>query len=235
MTIRALIVDDEPLAHKIILEYAKALDHLEIVGQCYLATEALALLHETEVDLLFLDIQMPKLKGLDFLRLLKNPPLVILTTAYEEFALEGYELDVVDYLLKPFRLERFIQAVEKSKWRMGESQSLSVEQDQPSNPTNSSLFIKTDKRLVQVETDSIYYLESYGNYVKVWLSDQFHLTARTLSSFEDELDASFFRIHKSYMIQRKWIDYVEGGQVRLKNGTVLPIGKASRGAFREWL
>ncbi|MEO1438358.1 MAG: LytTR family DNA-binding domain-containing protein [Bacteroidota bacterium] len=234
MKIHALIVDDEPLAHKVILEYAKSLEHLEIVGQCYLATEALAKLHETEVDLLFLDIQMPKLKGLDFLRLLKNPPLVILTTAYQEFALEGYELDVVDYLLKPFRLERFIQAIEKAKWRMQNGER-SRSDPAHSESSTTSLFIKTDKRLVQIETDSIYYLESYGNYVKVWLSDQFHLTARTLSSFDAELGSSFFRIHKSYLIQRRWIDYVEGGQVRLKNGTMLPIGKAHRNAFRDWL
>ena len=113
--LKAIIIDDEPLAHKVILEYAKSLPFLEIVGQCHLAIDAFAMLQEKQVDLIFLDIQMPKLKGLDFLRVLPQKPLVIITSAYEEYALESYELEVCDYLLKPFRFERFLKAITRAQ------------------------------------------------------------------------------------------------------------------------
>ncbi|MEM1124793.1 MAG: response regulator, partial [Bacteroidota bacterium] len=114
-TLKALIIDDEPLAHMVILEYVKDIPFIEVVGQCNLATEAISALRQQPVDLLFLDINMPKIKGLDFLRTLKNPPLVIITSAYQEYALESFELDVCDYLLKPFRFDRFLRAVNKAQ------------------------------------------------------------------------------------------------------------------------
>ena len=225
MKLRALIIDDEPLAHKIILQYASDTASIEIVGQCHLATEALNFLNEQEVDLLFLDINMPKLKGLDFLRTLSRKPIVIITSAYEEYALESFELDVCDYLLKPFRFDRFLKAVNKA-----------VEFHQLKNQTDDEnhLFIKSEKRLIQIDKSEIFYLESYGNYVKVWLKDQFHLTPRTLSSFENELSQKdFFKIHKSFIINLKQIDYVEGNAVLMKDKKLLPIGKNQRQAFKK--
>ena len=225
MKLRALIIDDEPLAHKIILQYANDTASIEIVGQCHLATEALTFLSEQEVDLLFLDINMPKLKGLDFLRTLSKKPIVIITSAYEEYALESFELDVCDYLLKPFRFDRFLKAVNKA-----------VELHQMKNQTEDEdhLFIKSEKRIIQIKKDEIMYLESYGNYVKVWLKDQFHLTPRTLSSFENELPQKlFFKTHKSFIINLKQIDYVEGNAVLMKNKKLLPIGKNQRQAFKK--
>ena len=227
MKLRALIIDDEPLAHKIILQYASDISSVEIVGQCHLATEALTFLSNQAVDLIFLDINMPKLKGLDFLRTLSRKPLVIITSAYEEYALESFELDVCDYLLKPFRFDRFLKAVNKAveihrlKNGVGEK-------------TENHLFIKSEKKQIQINKEEIVYLESYGNYVKVWLKDQFHLTPRTLSSFELELPQnSFFKIHKSFIINIKQIDYVEGNAVVMKNKKLLPIGKNQRQAFKK--
>lgn len=240
MTLNALIIDDEPLAHKVILEYVKNVPYLNIVGQCYLATEAFIYLNNETIDLIFLDINMPKLKGLDFLRTLNKQPIVIITSAYEEYALESFELDVCDYLLKPFRFDRFMKATNKALdlYRL-KNRPL----EQPiSSPTNiapvadSQLFIKSDKRLVQIELSDIYFLENYGNYVKVWMKDEYHLTTGPLSRFEQELPSSlFFRIHKSYIINRAFIDYVEGNMVITKSGKSLPVGKLNRAAFKAFI
>lgn len=232
--INALIFDDEPLAHKVILRYAEDIPFLNIVGQAYQAIDAYALLQQQTIDLLFLDIQMPKLKGLDFLRTLDRKPQVIITSAYEEYALEGYELQVCDYLLKPFRFERFLKAVHQVQKR------IKVVADTPpvaaTDPTSDQIFLKVDKRYLQIKITDIIYLESYGNYVKVWTNDNFLLTPRTLSSFEQELTAELFaRVHKSFIIQKSLIDYVEGNQLFMTNGQAVPIGKNYRTAVREWV
>ena len=237
MKLKCLIIDDEPLAHEIVTDYAQGIPFLEISKHCYLATEALIVLQEEPIDLIFLDISMPKIKGLDFLRTLKAPPIIIITTAYKEYALEGYELDVCDYLLKPFRFDRFVKAVNRAYEQhqhrnTGSKSEVSVTE----KITSAHLLIKSDKRYIQLAHEDIYYLESYGNFVKVWKHDEYHLTARTLSSFEEELpSAVFFRIHKSYIINRLRLDYWEGNQVRLKNGQVLPIGKNQRQAFKAFI
>ncbi|MEO0724049.1 MAG: LytTR family DNA-binding domain-containing protein [Bacteroidota bacterium] len=227
--LKALIIDDEPLAHKVILQYAKDLPFLKIVGQVYKATDAYALLQTGGVDLLFLDINMPTLKGLDFLRTLTDRPAVIVTSAYEEYALEGYELQVTDYLLKPFRFERFLQAVMKVKETKTTASVVANEE-----PAVEKIFVKVDKRQVQISVLDIIYVESYGNYVKVWLADKYLLTPRTLTSFEQELPSLFSRIHKSYIVQRACIDYVEGNQLKMSNGELLPIGKNHRTAVKGW-
>jgi two-component system LytT family response regulator len=165
--LRCLIVDDEPLAHRVILEYVKEVDYLEVVGQCFSATEALSILNREPIDLVFLDIQMPKLKGLDMLRAMIDPPLVIVTTAYEEYAVEGFELNVCDYLLKPFRLERFLKATQRAL-RLSQKRAPVTSTPQKAPVAPEKLFIKSDKRLVQVILEEIVLLESYGNYVKVW-------------------------------------------------------------------
>lgn len=230
-SLRALIIDDEPLAHKVIMQYAAELPFLEIVGQCYKATEAYAYLEGDDVDLLFLDINMPRLKGLDFLRTLANPPQVIITSAYEEYALEGYELRVTDYLLKPFRFERFLKAVNAARQTFpGESSSPTDTGDQAPD----RLFVKVDKRQLQLRFTDIHYLESYGNYVKIWTATDCHLTARTLTSFEAELPEDFARVHKSFILRKSEIDYVEGALIALRSGKAIPVGKNYRAAVREW-
>ncbi len=238
MKLRSLIIDDEPLAHKVILEYAKDIPFLEVVGQCHLAVEAIDFLRSDPVDLLFLDIQMPRIKGLDLLRTLSDQPTVIVTSAYEEYALESFELDVCDYLLKPFRFERFLKAVNKALTiREGGTPKVKTEVLKPDvREQTEQIFIKVDKRHVNLDLSQIHYLESYGNYVKVWLGASFHLTPRTLSSFEEQLPADhFFRMHKSYILNRRYIDYVEGNFVLMKNEMQLPIGKNYRSAFRNFI
>ena len=222
-----MIVDDEPLAHNIIIEYASDLPYLEICEQAYLPTKALQILKTRSIDLVFLDIKMPKLSGLEMLRLNDSNPEVIVTSAYEEHALESYELNVCDYLLKPFRLDRFIQATEKALDNHKKKFLLS----KPS----TQLMIKSEKRIIPIKTSDIYYLESYGNYVKVWTKEECILTARTLLSFKSELqDQPFFKIHKSFIINTSKIEFIEGNTVRLKNSKSLPISKNIKPEFMKF-
>ncbi len=238
MKLKALIIDDEPLAHKIILEYAKDVDFIEVVGQCHLATEALTFLKTQEVDLIFLDINMPKLTGLDFLRSFSVQPIVIITSAYQEHALESYELDVCDYLLKPFRFDRFLKATNKAfeLFQLKNKPATNIASSEYTVEDSKQLFIKSDKKLINVNFQEIYYLESYGNYVKVWLEHEYHLTPKTLSSFTDLLpESDFFKIHKSFIINRHYIDYLEGNFVLMKNSKQLPVGKNNRAAFKRFI
>lgn len=231
MPLQALIIDDEPLAHEVISLYAKDIPFLQIAGHCYQATEALEYLSKNNVDLLFLDIQLPRIKGLDLLKILKKKPLVIITSAYGEFALESFELDVCDYLLKPFAFERFLKAVNKAmeQYRLQQPAEAPVSTEKATD----QLFIKTDKRFVQLEMKDIFYLESAGNYVKLWLKDEFLLTPRTLSSFEEQLPAGdFIRIHKSFIVNKQHVNYLEGNMVVLKNGKTLLAGKNYKNAFK---
>ena len=236
-TLRALIIDDEPLAHKVIMQYAQDVPFLDIAGQCYKATEAYAMLENQAVDLLFLDINMPRLKGLDFLRTLAHPPAVIITSAYEEYALEGYELRVTDYLLKPFSFERFLRAinsVRKQNSPESPTQTASTATSQAPLAYPEQLFIKVDKRQLQLNLADIHYLESFGNYVKVWTGKDYHLTARTLTSFVDSLPPDFARIHKSFIVRKQYIEYIEGATVVMVSQRVLPVGKNFRAIVREW-
>lgn len=231
MVLKALIVDDEPLAHEVILDYLAEVDFIEVAGRCFHAAEALNFLARTPVDLLFLDINMPKLKGTDFLKILANPPLTIVTSAHAEYALQGFELDVCDYLLKPFRFDRFLQAVNKARKRYGEPgqgevQAVVAGTTEPET-TDQRIFLKVDKKQVLLDLTEILYLEAYGNYVKVWVGDRYLLTPRTLTSFETQLNPSQFqRIHKSYMVQVRHIRYIEGSTLVMVNGETLPVGKS---------
>jgi DNA-binding LytR/AlgR family response regulator len=231
-SISALIIDDEPLAHQVIEAYAKDLDFLNIVGNCHRATEAYGFLGRERVDLIFLDINMPELQGLDFLRTLEHKPRVIITSAFEEYAIESFELQVSDYLLKPFRFTRFLRAVNKVRSELNEAtgggEVIETKEDH--------LFVKVDRQYRRIELADIHYLESYGNYVKIWTGESFLLTTRTLSGMMEELPASdFLKIHKSYVVRKALVDYLEGNQLVMKNQQVLPVGKLQREAVREWV
>lgn len=224
--IRYLVVDDEPIAHRIIERYANDLPHLELAGHCFDALEAMQFLSREKVDLMFLDINMPKLKGFDFLKTLANPPKVIVTTAYKEFAIEGYELDVVDYLLKPFSFERFVKAVNK----LTSSEPVAAAPIAPiptvtSKVVKERLFLKGDKRHHQVAFDKILFVEAYGNYSKVHLSDEVIITHEKLSSFEQLLPSEeFIRVHKSYMVAIPKISHIEGNRIKVSQHEI-PIGQ----------
>jgi len=223
-----IIVDDEPLAHQVVIEYAKDVPYLNRVGQYYRPLEAVAAINDGGIDLVFLDIQMPKLTGIELLRVIKTVPQVILTTAYGEYALESYELQVCDYLLKPFRFDRFLQATEKALSQLSTNESL------PSEP--EVLFIKVDKKLVKVMKRDIVFLESYGNYVKVWLDGQFLLTLNTLTGIHQSLDQSkFLRVHKSFVINIDHLSHLEGNLLTMTGDLQVTVSKSYRRCFMEAL
>lgn len=240
MSLRCLIVDDEPLAHDIILRYMEDVPFLENCGQCYRATEVPDFLNRQAIDLIFLDVRMPKLNGLDFLRTLQQRPLVIITSAYEEHALESFDLDVCDYLLKPFRFERFLKAVNRALAGYTLRQQAATAAPATPQVTTAAaperIYIKSDKKQILLNLDDLYYLESLGNYVKVWDEQRFLLTQRTLSSFESQLPAdTFIRIHKSYILNKKFVRYIEGNIISLKNGKQLPLGKNYKHVVKQLL
>lgn len=214
MIISCLIVDDEPLSIRILEKYIAELPGLNLVASCQNAFEALEHLKSNTVDLIFLDINMPKLSGISFLKTLKNPPLVVFVTAYPEHAVEGFELEALDYLLKPFSFERFLKAVNRAEEKLSSSQT-----------TNdfAPVFIKADKKLYKLSVDDILYLQAYGDYVKVYTKEQMLLTKERLSNIEEELpSAAFQRIHRSYVISLRALQFIEGNQVQIAE-TKLPI------------
>lgn len=231
--LKCLIVDDEPIARQIIESYIQELPNFELVGSCKNAFEVMEFLQNETVDILFLDINMPKLSGISLLKTLQQKPEVIITTAYSEYAVEGFELSVTDYLLKPFSIERFIQAVQK------------VQQKKISNPVKEiikevtvkeqeqeAVFVKSDKKLIKLNFDDIQYVEAYGNYVKIF-TDTMILTPHTLSDFLDKLPSNFLRIHKSYVVNFSRLKLIDGNQFVLSKEIKLPIGKSYRKIVHE--
>jgi two-component system LytT family response regulator len=221
MTLNCLIVDDEPIARDILRAYIAQVPYLNLAGECSDAFEAMQVINRQPVDLIILDINMPRLSGLDMLRTLKKYPAIIITSAYPEYALEGFELSVTDYLLKPFSFPRFVQATEKVVNR-------SV--DAPAAVKDEELFlmVKSDKKLTKVFFDEISYIEAYGNYIFIYTGQERLMSKQTLTQFEEQLPASkFTRIHKSYIASLKAIKYLEGNEVSIA-GKKLPVGKVFR-------
>ncbi|MCY1518528.1 Transcriptional regulatory protein BtsR [compost metagenome] len=228
--LNCLIIDDEPLAHDVLLTHLHDIPFIRVAGQCYRAIEAFDFLNLNEVDLIFLDIRMPKLSGLDFIKTLHKKPLIIITSAYEEYALESFDLEVCDYLLKPFRFERLLRAANRALeiYRLKQQPKTKIPELQK-NDSEDYITVKSDKKHLLLKLDELYYLESLGNYVKLWKEKEFILTPRTLASFEEQLPAQeFIRIHKSYLIRKKMVHYLEGNTIILKNGIPLPVGKNYR-------
>jgi DNA-binding LytR/AlgR family response regulator len=222
MEIKCLIVDDEELAQNVIENYISTIPTLKLIGKCDNAMEAISFLHNNKVDLLFLDLNMPELSGLDMLRTLSNPPFVILTTAYSEYALESYDYGVVDYLLKPIKLERFIKAVNKVVERF----DFKDEEHQPSKESLfQSLFIKEDQVTYQVYMNDILYVEAYGNYLKIHCKEKVYVTRGTLNEMEKNLPEShFLRVHKSFIISIDKISKIGGNRIVIENQEI-PVGE----------
>jgi len=227
-TIRCIAVDDEPLSLKIIEKYVADLPQLDLLATCNNAFEAMETLRRLRVDLMFLDINMPKLSGISLLKSLDNQPLVIFTTAYPEFAVEGFELEAVDYLLKPFSQERFIKAVNRAADRLAKPAM-------PESPELNFLMAKVDKKLFKVDFQEIIYLEAYGDYVKIFLKDKMLLTKERLSAVEQQLPPKqFFRIHRSYVIALSAIEFIEGNMVKIGKER-LPISENLKEGLMEKL
>ncbi|MFY0630915.1 MAG: response regulator transcription factor [Flavobacteriaceae bacterium] len=223
-TLQCIIADDEPIARQILENYIDNIPHLELIASCKNAFEVIEVLQEKQVDVLFLDINMPKLSGLSLLKTMQYKPNVIITTAYPEHAVEGFELSVTDYLLKPFSLERFLQAVSKVKHNTTK-QVISTLKEKENIST--SLFVKSDKKIIKIDFDSIFYIEAYGNYIKIH-TDKMILTPQTLSDFLAKLPDTFMRIHKSFVINFNHLKLIDGNQIVLQNEVKLTIGKSYR-------
>ena len=215
-----IIIDDEPLAHELIEEFCELLPHLELQKNCYNALEAMQFLNQQTVDLMFLDINMPKLTGFEFLKTLNNPPKVIVTTAYQEFALEGYELDIVDYLLKPFSFERLVKAINKA---VGTTTKKHKEQN--TSLETLRFFIKGDKKYHQIKSEEILFVEAYGNYTKLYFQNEMILSHENISYYEKLLPIThFLRVHKSFLVAIDKIKQIEGNRIYIDTHKV-PIGR----------
>lgn len=230
MIIQCIIVEDEPLARDVLETYIKDHPALHLTDSCRDAFEVQASLADKHCDLLFLDINIPQVSGINLLRSLIHPPLVIFTTAYPEFAVEGYELSAVDYLLKPFSFERFLKAVNKAQTFLR-----STGASAPKVLTNDFLFFKVDRKLKKVEVADIRFAEAIGDYVKLHTAREVLVLSESLRNLREQLpDNMFFRIHKSYIISLNHIEFVEGNFVRLGQSD-LPIGASYREEFLEKL
>jgi DNA-binding LytR/AlgR family response regulator len=224
---RCLIIDDEPLGIKLIKAHLDKLESFEVVGECKSALKAVEYLRTEKIDLIFLDINMPEISGIDFLKTLSDPPYVIITTAYREYAIEGYELDVVDFLLKPISFDRFLKAINRYCNRTRTSPSTVV--NNSGEPDEKKyVYIQDGKNTFKLHYNDINYFEGYGEYVKVITLNKNYLVRDSLAEFEHRLSSdSFLRIHKSYLINIRKILGFSTIHVMLKN-TELPIGRVYR-------
>jgi len=216
--INCLVVDDEPIAREGMMEYVKQIEYLNPIAQCKSAAEAAGILQNSRIDLIFLDIQMPKLTGIDFVKALANPPLIIFTTAYSEYALEGFELDVVDYLLKPISFARFLKASEKAQnYLQARNKEVGVSRD--------FFFIKCNGKIEKIIMAEVIYIEALANYVIIHTHQKKYITYLTFSGIEEQLPAHLFvRIHKSYLVAISAIQTIDGSEV-VTSSMRLPISK----------
>ncbi|MCF8228089.1 MAG: LytTR family DNA-binding domain-containing protein [Bacteroidales bacterium] len=223
ITLHCLAVDDEPLSLEVIEKYISEISFLKLDAKAQNAIEASEKLHQYPFDLIFLDINMPKISGIEFLKSLQENHLIIFTTAYPEFALEGFELDVVDYLLKPFSFARFLKAVNKAY-------TLIEQKELASGPAQSFILVKSDKRLHKIMRNDIVYVESAGDYVKVVGLQKTIVTHETMKNMGKKLDDNFIRIHKSFIINKNKIEFIEGRQVKIA-GEYVPVGDSYKKTF----
>lgn len=219
--LKCLIVDDELIATKIIANYAGKLDFLQVEAVCSSSVEAAGMLQNKEIDLMFLDINMPRLSGIEFLESLDKAPLTILTTAYSEYALEGFRLHVVDYLLKPFSFQRFFQAVQKANDLFRSRLLLQKNEEEKT----TDIYIRQGDAFLRINWDEILFVEAMQNYLKLHLGGKVFVIRQTMASLEEMLPKDvFFRIHKSFLVNIARIDAVSGGRLFI-SGIELPISK----------
>ena len=214
-----IIVDDEPVARKILQQFAEQVPFLNVMGKFENAIKAETFLKENTVDIMFLDIEMPKVSGLQLLQKMDTKPMVVLTTAFANYALEGYELDVIDYLLKPFAFSRFLKAVQKAK-DYYQMKNKATGTSQP-----FYIFIKSDKRIEKIELNDILYAESIGNYVSICTENKRFVAYLTIKSLEAQLPSdNFIKIHQSYLVNSSRINAIEGNEIKIADKS-LPISR----------
>ena len=222
--INCIIIEDQLPAQRVLKKYIDDIDFINLSGAFTDALAAMEILKAQEIDLIFLDIHLPKLSGIDFLKNLPSPPQVILTTAFPDYALESYELSVVDYLLKPFSFQRFIKAVSKVKNNVAFAKA-STAQGQPENPSGE-LFLKSGYEHIKIEVNDIIFIKSDADYTEIHLLGKKHLSSESLRYWENELnDKKFFRSHKSFIVNFTKIHKVSGSTIYMNEGTKIPIGR----------
>ena len=232
--IRCLAIDDEPLALRQLAAYLQKVPFFELVDSCQSALEAMAILEKQEVDAIFIDINMPDLNGLDFVRSLQRPPMVVFTTAYQEYAVEGYKVDAIDYLLKPFGMGDVLRAADKVKrqYDLLHTASLSpIDED-------DALFFKTEYKVVRVLVSHIIYIEGMSEYLRIHVADQPKpiIVLLSMKKMEERLsNADFMRIHKSYIINLHHIAEINRSRVVLDNGAEIPVGDSYREKLNEYV
>jgi DNA-binding LytR/AlgR family response regulator len=229
MMLSCLIIDDEPLARKGLREYIQDVDFLRLDGEFENPMMAIETLLHQPTDLLFLDIEMPKLTGLDFLSTLSHPPLVVFTTAYPHYAVEGFNLDAVDYLVKPFSFERFLKAVVKVKARVeGEGRVAGLSSPPLGTEPSDHFFIKSENKLLKIRHEDLLFAEALRNYVVIHTVQKKYITYLTFRTLEEYLPASsFLRVHKSFIVSLSKIDSIEGNELRIR-GQSVPIGRTAK-------
>jgi DNA-binding LytR/AlgR family response regulator len=219
MKLNCLIIDDEPLARKGISEYVKEIEFLQLTGECGTAAEAVSIIANKPIDLLLLDIQMPRLTGIDFLKSMTRPPMAIITTAYSEYALEGYSLDVIDYLVKPIPFDRFLKAVQKA-FDFHQLKTRDV-------PTTSPeyFFVKSNGKYEKVAFNDILFVESMQNYVVIHLPGQKLIVYMTLAGLEAQLPPRrFMKVHKSYIVSLEQVNSIENNEIIIRQSRI-PISR----------
>jgi two-component system, LytTR family, response regulator len=240
--ISCLIVEDEPLARQLITQYVAKIPALSLVKACANPLEALDILRGTAIDILFLDVQMPEITGITLLKILQNKPYIILTTAYSEYALEGYELDVSDYLLKPITFERFLKAVEKATLRLNNYELTPNKKEELINEKTIEkeliqpfIFVKDGTKLVKIKLADILYIEGLKDYITIYTPEKKIVTLQRIKVLETQLpDNQFIRIHNSYIVALAWIDSIHKERVQIGKN-LLPISDTYRKSFKEFI
>ena len=232
--IRCLAIDDEPLALQQLVTYISKVPFLELAAQCQSALEARTFLESNSADAIFCDINMPDLNGMDFVKSLTAPPLVVFTTAYSEYAVEGFKVNAVDYLLKPFGLQDFQRAANRLRERLEGSPST---KQLVVSESDDILFLKTDYRIVKVSIPDIRYVEGMSEYLKVWIEGESKpiITLLSMKKMEERLPDYFMRIHRSYIINLNKIQEVNKNRVIMDTATYLPIGDLYKDTFQAYL
>ncbi len=224
MKLNCLIIDDEPFARKGLEEHVQEIDFLQCVASCENALKAASYLNEQKIDLIYLDIHMPKVNGIDFLKALKNPPLTIFTTAYSNYALEGYTLDVIDYLVKPITFERFLKASQKAM----EYFQLKMRAENNNTPPVDYFFVRCDRKFEKVFFRDVSYVEGLQNYAVIHVADRKLITYITLTSLENQLPKDqFLKVHKSFLISVPHVKAIEGDEIIMGNARI-PISRTLR-------
>ncbi|MBP7499223.1 MAG: response regulator transcription factor [Chryseobacterium sp.] len=217
--INCIIIDDEPLGRDLVESFAKEISYLNILGIFENPLTALSFLEENPVDLVFSDIEMPKINGLDFLRTLENPPVFIFITAYREFALDGFDTGATDYLVKPVRFDRFLKAVQKAKKHIDLKKNSSNLQNE-----NDKIFIKSEGKIIKILLSEILYIEAQGDYLNVMTTSEIYSTQMTLTSMEDSLqNKKFFRVQRSFILNLDFVRSIHGNMVELLNGKSISV------------